>query len=73
MGAGTTLIEVLLAKNPKTALGTDINEKAIISTIENLTKYGLTCPVISSDVLDQVAKGVLYDVIYWNYPFHFKS
>lgn len=72
-GAGNVLIEVALTNKCKRLMGTDINEVAIDNFKLNLKKFGVEAEAIVSDVLDQVPTERKFDLIYWNYPFHFSE
>lgn len=70
-GAGNVLVEVLLNGKCKRAVGLDISQQAIDNAKVNLAKYQINAELILSDVLENIEKNRKFDLIYWNYPYHY--
>ena len=60
----------MLTNKCKRAMGSDVSPPSVENTLVNLKKHNLEAKVVVSDVLDGVDKEEIFDVIYWNYPFH---
>lgn len=54
-------------------MGSDISEVAIENAKINLNKYEAQAEVYVSNVLDQIPADKKFDLIYWNYPFHYSE
>lgn len=70
-GAGYTSVLVALISNKCRVIGTDINETAILNTLENAKHLGAENQVKSfvSDVYNsKELEGKKFDIIYWNIP-----
>jgi 16S rRNA G1207 methylase RsmC len=52
-------------------MGSDISADAIHNAAINLSKLNLQAEVLVSDVLDEIHEEKKFDLIYWNYPFHY--
>ncbi len=70
-GAGNVLVEALLQKKCKRGFGSDISVPAIENAKLNLQKFNVEAGLAVSDVLDGIGKDNKFDLIYWNYPYHF--
>lgn len=70
-GAGNVLAEALISGKCKWAVGSDISQEAIENAKVNFDKLQLAAKLVVSDVLDGLDKSSKFDLIYWNYPFHY--
>lgn len=72
MGCGSGVTGVMAADLGAKVLSVDVNPDAVANAHENSIRLGVSenMTVIESDVFSEVPKGSVFDLVYWNIPFH---
>lgn len=72
MGCGAGVTGVMVASAGARVLSVDVNPEAVRNAQENAVALGVSenMNVIESDVFDKIPENSVFDIIYWNIPFH---
>lgn len=74
IGVGSGVISCLAALNGSSkVVATDINPEAIKNTLLNAKNLSVTISARLGSVFDPITPDELFDVIFWNHPFHCSS